>query len=54
MLFMTLKEPEQLTAGPHEAFLLISQNRTERQWLKGYWILTNWVPNRPESHYGIP
>ena len=35
---------EQLTAGPHKVFLLISQNKTEWQWLKGYWILAKWVP----------
>ena len=35
---------EQLTAGPHKVFLFISQNKTEWQWLKGYWILAKWVP----------
>ena len=45
MLFMTSTEPEQLTAGPHKAFLLISRNRTEQQWLKGYWILEERVPS---------
>ena len=41
----TTTEPEELTAGPHEALLLISRNRTERQWLKHYWILAKWVPS---------
>ena len=49
MLFMTYTEPEKLTAGPHEAFLLISWNRTERQWLKGYWILQKQVPSDFEN-----
>ena len=41
---MAVTEPEQLTAGLHEAFLLVSRNRTERQWLKGYCILTKRAP----------
>ena len=46
---MTSTEPEQLTAGPHEAVFLISWNRTERQWLKGCWILKKQVPNNFEN-----
>ena len=42
VLFM---RPKALTAGPPEVFLLISRNRTEQQWLKGYWILGKWVPS---------
>ena len=45
MLFMASTEPEQFTAGPHKAFLLVPRNRTEQQWLKGSWILKKQVPN---------
>ena len=38
---MASTEPEELTAEPHEAFLLISRNRTEWHLLKCYWILKN-------------
>ena len=45
VLFMASTEPEQFTAGPHKAFLLVPRNRTEQQWLKGSWTLKKQVPN---------
>ena len=44
-----LSEPEQLTAGPHE---VLSQNRTELQWLKGYWIPGSGYPVTSPTNYG--
>jgi len=33
-----------LTAGLHEEISLVSRNRTEQQWLKGFWMLEKCVP----------
>ena len=47
-----LNSQEQLTAGPHKAFLLISRNRTE-QLLKGYryTVILQTIYGKPEKFF---
>ena len=48
--YLWLKQSQSNSLQGHtKRFLLISQNRTERQWLKGYWILEKPVPRDFEN-----